>query len=231
MRHPNQQAPEAVNKEATGNTLDVIRIWETIQGEGPFVGTPAVFVRLAGCNLRCPMCDTNYTTGRKLMSTGDVVKEITNLRTDGVVVLTGGEPFRQPIVPLVNALAKWSPQLRIQIETNGIFLRNIDYDTATIVCSPKTNNLDAKSHMIRAYKYIIEAGNVHPEDHLPNCSLGYRHLPARPPKSFLRSNIYVQPLDVQDPAANKRNLDAAVQSCIKGGYRLCLQTHKMLGLD
>ena len=54
---------QAIEKSAhyTTRSYDVHSIFPTIQGEGPFVGQPAIFIRLAGCNLQCPACDTDYT--------------------------------------------------------------------------------------------------------------------------------------------------------------------------
>jgi len=79
--------------------LNVVKVWSTIQGEGPFTGTPAVFVRLAGCNLQCPLCDTNYTTNRKLRSAEEVADLVQSEHSKtSLVVLTGGEPFRQNVM-------------------------------------------------------------------------------------------------------------------------------------
>ncbi|WP_046973456.1 7-carboxy-7-deazaguanine synthase QueE, partial [Dyella japonica] len=94
----------------------------TIQGEGPFCGQPAVFVRLAGCNLQCPGCDTNYTSNRKKMSHSDIWQEIVHVTGEAktkLVVITGGEPFRQPeVVNFINYLIDMKGY-RVQVETNG----------------------------------------------------------------------------------------------------------------
>ena len=74
--------------------LDVHSIFPTIQGEGPFVGQPAIFIRLAGCNLQCPLCDTEYTEGRIRLSVPvifDAVQEHIRLFAP-LIVITGGEP-------------------------------------------------------------------------------------------------------------------------------------------
>ena len=62
----NQQAPEKQQLRGDG-LLAVHSIFYTIQGEGPFAGETAVFVRLAGCNLQCPLCDTDYTSDRRMV--------------------------------------------------------------------------------------------------------------------------------------------------------------------
>ena len=99
-----------------GRQLDVVEIFPTIQGEGPNSGLPATFVRLAGCHLRCYFCDTDFTSKRTTMTLGGIVSLIKS--NTKLVVLTGGEPMRQNIVPLCSALA---PNHHVQIETSGSF--------------------------------------------------------------------------------------------------------------
>jgi len=62
----NQQKPEPRAK-GDGSILDFHSMFFTIQGEGPFAGHRSIFVRLAGCNLQCPGCDTEYTQGRSVV--------------------------------------------------------------------------------------------------------------------------------------------------------------------
>lgn len=104
---------------------------DTIQGEGPSVGTPAMFVRLSGCNLECrPWCDTPYTWDRERfdLAAERTRRSIADLaawaaaRPEPLVVLTGGEPLMQQLalVPLVYALVGLGK--RVEIETNGTYL-------------------------------------------------------------------------------------------------------------
>lgn len=207
--------------------LDVHSIFATIQGEGPFVGEPAVFIRLAGCNLVCPGCDTDYTRGRIRMSESSIVDKVRSLLSKNrLVVITGGEPFRQDICQLVAWLADFD--IRVQIETNGTLWRKIEWRYTTIVCAPKTPSLDTRliPH-IKAYKYVLEAGQVDPSDGLPLSILGKPCRVARPPRGF---EVFVQPFDSGDPEANKRHVEAAIWSAQRFGHRLCLQTHKMIGV-
>jgi len=71
----NQQLAEK-RVERQDGALEIIDIFPTIQGEGPFAGEPAIFVRLAGCVLQCPLCDTDYTSGRRLISIPSLTEEI-----------------------------------------------------------------------------------------------------------------------------------------------------------
>jgi 7-carboxy-7-deazaguanine synthase len=232
----NTQPIERVIKDET-NELDVHSIWETIQGEGPFAGTPAVFIRLAGCNLQCPLCDTDYTSERMQMSAVDIVKQVEHIRDPMIygrrtlVVITGGEPLRQSIGVLCATLL--ACEYKVQIETNGLLYRGdlpFGDPNFAIVCSPKTPKLNYQllPH-ITALKYVLAADCADPEDGLPTAVLGQKIAVARPWPNFT-GDIYLQPEDHQDPYQNHRNVQAAVASCLKYGYRLCLQTHKIVGL-
>jgi 7-carboxy-7-deazaguanine synthase len=100
--------------------LSIIEIYRSIQGESSFAGLPCTFVRLAGCNLRCTWCDSEYTfSGGKKMSEDDIVAEVQKLSEKGLVEITGGEPMLQQreLVPLMQRLLGLSYQLLI--ETSG----------------------------------------------------------------------------------------------------------------
>ena len=87
--------------------LSIIEIYRSIQGESSFAGMPCTFVRLAGCNLRCTWCDSEYTfTGGKRMDADAVFAEVQRLSQDGLVEITGGEPMLQEreLVPFMQRL-------------------------------------------------------------------------------------------------------------------------------
>ena len=65
-------------------------IFYSLQGEGYHTGTPAVFIRFSGCNLKCLFCDTQHEDGI-LMSDEDIVTEVSRYPA-ATVILTGGEP-------------------------------------------------------------------------------------------------------------------------------------------
>lgn len=231
----NNQPVEKQVKDGDGY-LAVNSIFPTIQGEGPFAGTPSVFVRLAGCNLQCPMCDTEYTT-RKLMPVDDILVEVCRMQSPWapltLVVITGGEPFRQNLNSFINLLVEG--RYRVQIETNGTLYQPLDmfgHKNLTIVCSPKAGNINKKllPH-INALKYVATAASIDPVDGLPTHALDHPNSGglARPPINFL-GDVYLQPVDEQDSIANRRNQEAVVGSCLKYGHRLCLQTHKIIGV-
>ena len=243
----NLQQPE-VSVHSQSGTLEIVNVWKTIQGEGPFAGTPAVFVRLAGCNIQCKWCDTDYTTGRHFITFGDLVQqvgEVSNGLVRPLVVITGGEPLRQNLEPFIETLLRRDYTRQIQIETNGMlfpkWLPNVvsrykkqlvHAEPVAIVCSPKgpVINNDLQIY-IRAYKYVVEAGCVSATDGLPSTTLGGSWTVGRPHADLPRKDIYVQPMDEQDPEKNAAHLKAAVESCLTFGHKLCLQTHKIIGLE
>lgn len=253
----NEQLSEPVSRIPEGY-VDLHSVFYTIQGEGIYAGMPAVFVRLAGCNLQCPWCDTDYTSSRSLTSPSALLEQVVRAtparimrgnraamsdyhgdRGKPLVVITGGEPFRQNLVAIVNTL--WEAGYRIQIETNGtLFEKALNYERVTVICSPKTPRLHPRliPH-IAALKYVIDRSHVSDVDGLPSATMGTDFAVYRPCELF-RGEVFVQPLDesgassdavdfVSD-AANMLNLEAAVASAMKYGYRLCIQTHKLTEL-
>lgn len=233
----NEQAIEHRTDDAEGR-LDFIKAWRTIQGEGPRVGEPAVFIRLAGCNLNCPACDTNYTAGRKLLSVETIWKEhvVKALeqgnwsQTTPLIVITGGEPFRQNIVPLVDFLAM--RRLRIQIETNGLDYRmDFPWRKAQIICSPKASKIhEGLQPHLAALKYVLQAGHIDTTDGLPTSTLGRPNRVARP-EDWCPAEIFVQPLDQGNVELNRANIAATLEVVHKFGYRLSLQVHKIVGVE
>ncbi len=244
----NTQLPTKPVKTVNPEALLIHSVFYTIQGEGPFAGSPAVFVRLGGCNIQCPFCDTEYTAGAKLTDIKKVVTLVQALYGESrykqarpqaykqpLVVITGGEPFRQSLYRFVIELHKAG--FRIQIETNGtLFDPLLDYGIVTIICSPKTGSVN--KHLqpyIHSYKYVIEAGHVSPVDGLPTRALGLntKFIVFRPPVNFF-GEIYVQALDEGELGnvnlANKKHLNAAIVSSMQFGYTFCLQIHKQIGM-
>jgi 7-carboxy-7-deazaguanine synthase len=240
--------PMERKSEVSGETLDVHTVFHTIQGEGPFCGRAAVFVRLAGCNLQCPACDTDYTTGRATYNVKDLIPFIDSqwpaIAARPLVVITGGEPFRQNLYPLCHDLLRAG--YTVQIETNGtlpppnlafVELCSTDFNDVNcvfVVCSPKTGKVNSYlAPIIAAYKYVVDADSVHDEDGLPILALGHTAYPhvARPPVGFT-GPVYIQPCDRQDEAVNRRNREAVVILAMNAPdtFTVQLQTHKILNL-
>lgn len=230
----NQQPPEKGEYLAKG-MVDIVHIWPSLQGEGPFHGLKAVFIRLAGCDLQCPGCDTDYTSNRKKMWPPDVVSYVQSYMRRSLVVITGGEPFRQNIAPLVRMLL--NSGYYVQIETNGTMMppeeknNRFPWEKVITVCSPKTAKIhDEMPAVIDYYKYVLDADHV-AEDGLPSSVLGMNQKPARPPANY-DVPVYLQPMDAgADLEKNLKNMDAVTKSVMKFNYRFCFQLHKLLGLE
>ena len=98
----------------------LIEIYKSVQGESSFAGRPCIFVRLAGCNLRCSWCDSEYTfKGGYKLSDDEIVAEIEKLAPVKLIEFTGGEPLLQEreLVPLMDRLLASGYEL--MIETSG----------------------------------------------------------------------------------------------------------------
>jgi len=98
--------------------LQVTEIFKSIQGESSLSGTPCVFIRLTGCNLRCRYCDTVYAyEGGDWLSIDDILSKVDDYKCN-LVEITGGEPLLQNgVYLLISALLKTGKS--ILIETNG----------------------------------------------------------------------------------------------------------------
>lgn len=230
-------------EDRSGQSLNVHELspFYTIQGEGPDAGRTAIFVRLAKCNLRCYFCDTEFERGKE-WETFELVQKIAEMSREhrcSLVVITGGEPLLQNIVPLVNACN--SLGIACSVETAGTMfypqLREVFTAARTlydnlIVCSPKTPKIHPELEMlVGAWKYIIRDSCVDMHG-LPNMStqIPGATSPIYKPRHVI-APIYVQPMDEQDDAKNAANLRQTVQSVLNHGYRLGIQMHKLANVE
>ena len=95
--------------------MKINEIFYSLQGEGHWTGTPAVFIRFSGCNLHCGFCDTEHNSGQEL-SVDEIISEASKYPTQHII-FTGGEPTMQLTRPLVDRLHQLGKYLHI--ETNG----------------------------------------------------------------------------------------------------------------
>jgi 7-carboxy-7-deazaguanine synthase len=230
------------------DTLNVISVFLTIQGEGPLAGLPAVFIRLAGCNLRCHFCDTEFTEGARERTLDALLGEVEFLTQDTetcMVVLTGGEPLAQPITALVARLVE--RDFYVQIETAGtVWQRGLERyvvaEQLSIVCSPKTSTVHRMvAEFCKHYKYIIRNGEIDPTDGLPGRCTQDPNKPMRLYRPDLDNEditVWVQPCDEysfdgreHDFPRIKDNAGACVKIAQRFGYRISFQLHKVLGIE
>lgn len=211
--------PARAPVKGNGLTLDVQEIFPTLQGEGPLAGSPATFVRLGGCNLTCSFCDTEFESFRE-MGLGEILNEVRR-HAKKLVVITGGEPFRQPIEKLCEALIEEG--FKVQIETNGTLFRPV-HEKVQIIVSPKNTGIGYQPirpdimERAQGVKFIISA-----QDKL------YGDI-AEVGQSASHTPVFVQPMDEQDNTKNAANLKRCLELSAATGARLSLQLHKILGI-
>lgn len=135
-------------------TLKTIEVFPSIQGEGLRQGRPTIFVRLAGCNLRCPFCDTKYARrGGEDIPVDEILGIVGLFRNEFPtrwVCLTGGEPLAQDIGPLVRRLK--AEGLKVQVETNGTFPPRPPADWYTV--SPKPPAYRFHPHFLKKAREV-----------------------------------------------------------------------------
>jgi 7-carboxy-7-deazaguanine synthase len=189
--------------------IQLSEIFYSIQGEGSWTGTPAVFVRLAGCNLACDFCDTDYST--KFFATVEHVVAL--VREAGgdcpMIVLTGGEPLAQSETPaLIEALRR--DGRRVHVESNGTVFADLPEDVWLCV-SPKERVDPRMAMRANEAKLIVDA-------RVPEEQLGlFAGMPT----------ILLQP-EGNKPANVSLALDYAKAHPQR--FRLSLQTHKFIGI-
>ncbi len=120
--------------------MKVVEIFDSIQGEGQWMGVMRTFVRFAGCNLKCPFCDEAAKYGQAKEMT---IPEIVASCKQHGIVLTGGEPTIQAELPaLIDALH--ADNHAIAIETNGT--NEVASRDVWITCSPKAPDYRVCKH-------------------------------------------------------------------------------------
>ncbi len=166
-------------KDAPKDSLFVTSMFFTLQGEGPYSGSPALFIRLTKCNLTCSFCDTFFDDGEWMTfqeifaKADDTIRQYWTSRgkevphwvknndypgsvhPNVVLVMTGGEPLLQEnIGPFLNIASVIFG--KTQIESNGIPDTEVPGCT-TLVCSPKCAEKDGKpTKYLKPSKTILE---------------------------------------------------------------------------
>ncbi len=137
---------------ATEHRYGVNEIFYSLQGEGYWTGTPAVFLRFSGCNLACSFCDTDFRASTP-MSAGEIVAAVSAYPARHLV-LTGGEPLLQADEPLLSALK--DAGFFLQVETNGTIPAPVLIDWVT--CSPKL--LQSRVGRVNEVKIVYQGQDV-----------------------------------------------------------------------
>ena len=190
----------------------VNEIFYSLQGEGRWMGRPAVFVRMSGCNLKCPFCDTDFR-GYSEMSADDILSRC--LEEGGecrFIVLTGGEPSLQVDEQLIATLHQAGYYL--SMETNGTHAipEGIDW----VTCSSKVDFTEGGEPIVKQVDELklIFDGEHQVSDH-----------------GIASTFRYLQPCDVGNDSRNYLILNECIKY-IKAHpeWQLSVQMHKIVGI-
>lgn len=191
----------------------VNEIFYSLQGEGFNCGTPSVFIRLSGCNLRCAFCDTDHQN-HIMMSAPNIVEEVMRYPGAPLIVLTGGEPALHIDDALIKALKLTGKT--IAIETNGTLPLPDGIDWVTL--SPKTS---------------FPGGTTQPCV-ITTCDelkVVYTGQDLSQYDRFKTKHRFLQPCYVDDSEQRLTGLQATVKAVLKNPtWRLSLQTHRTIGI-
>lgn len=218
--------------------LPVNEIFSTIQGEGSRVGMPSIFLRLQGCPIGCPWCDTKHTWDLDpahsvapaaiadktrsaptwaMMEVGQIIDEMTLKHTPRHVVITGGEPAQYDLLPLTAALV--NSGFTAQIETSGTYPLRCSAETWVTV-SPKIGMPGGyevlQEALARADEIKMPVGKTDDMDKLVALLSHHWHRPGTP--------ILLQPLSL-----SKKATDLCVAQAIANNWRVSLQVHAIAG--
>jgi len=189
--------------------LPVMEIFDSIQGEGKYMGYPVTFIRLVGCNLACPWCDTKESWTQcsdDRMSIEDIVKRC----TQNMVVITGGEPCLHDLYPLIHALH--DVEIFVGIETNGTLPAPATADWVT--CSPKPPLYQVhRDCQFSELKYVVD--ETFTPDVIPFSRLDHT----------VSNLIWLQPEGYHMQESAKKAFDMVMTS---SRFRLGIQMHKLL---
>lgn len=187
--------------------MRINEIFYSLQGEGHYTGTPAIFIRFSGCNLQCGFCDTHHSTGNEYTE-AEILTAIAHYPARRVI-LTGGEPTLQLTRSFITALH--NAGYKVHVETNGT--NNLPAPVDWLVCSPKSPDITLKD--IDELKIVFQT----PEFDMT------------PYEGISAKEYYLQPCDTKDPQKNQQITNAAIQY-IKANpkWRLSLQIHKILNI-
>ena len=195
----------------------VNEIFHSLQGEGINAGRAAVFIRLSGCNLKCPFCDTDFKEYKE-MSVEDIITAIYEVLGENplcrLCVITGGEPTLQLEHSLIEAIHQEGMQ--IALETNGT--KPVPGGIDFITVSPKSPFLDnakvvvekcTEVKVVMTEKISVEA--------------------IRSFESIEADYYYIQPCDTGFIAPNEKIMQRCVEFIkYHPNWRLSLQQQKIL---
>lgn len=185
----------------------VNEIFYSLQGEGAYTGTPAVFVRFSGCNRKCVFCDTDFSSYIE-MTASEILTKVKNVGHDcNLIVFTGGEPLMQLDEELL--ILAHSKGYEVHLETNGTLPVPDGVDWVT--CSPKTESLGIQPDKIDEIKVVYTGQS----------DLVLEEIQKR---FFSAKFFFLQP-------CSGKNIKETIEKVLQmPSWRLSLQTHKLLNI-
>ena len=210
-------------KDAPANSLYVTSMFFTLQGEGPYAGMPAMFIRLGKCNLACSFCDTFFDDGNwmnyleietamhfaKLAHWNDrSVPKWAHGNENIVLVITGGEPLLQDNI--TEFMRGQLPHFKaVQVESNGIPFTEVP-EGVTLVCSPKCSEKNGQAvkyltpsahllHRADCLKFVMSSDPTSPYNVVPEWAHEWK-------RNNPTKNIYCSPMNVYNDFPQKIKL-------------------------
>ena len=195
--------------ESMAQQYPVSEIFTSIQGEGAHLGRVVTFIRLEGCNLRCPWCDTADKAFDINSDHYISIKEIlSNVKSD-FVVITGGEPTIHNLKPLVDALHE--KECIVAMETNGTnpIPDDVEIDWVTVSPKPPIYALNCRADEL---KYVCDE------------TLKIEHI--------VKSDLYEGLIWIQPEGHKPESIKRAIAMVHKYPWlRMGIQLHKVLGVE
>ena len=221
--------------------IKIKEIFTSIQGEGRYAGTPAIFVRVGACNCSCSFCDTTFETkdevsiekARKLIR--DEYEKNMDVRH---IVITGGEPaiYAEEIEKIFQKYDYDNTEVTFEIETNGVVLPDwanlLGIYDVFVTISPKIEEHFELYDIRKPYKLKRNTclKLVVTNEMLKDMSSIFNKLRIIYP-DYSKSDIYLQPVDV--PTKNGKSYFKIAKQLIANnvyGCNLSVQLHKILGV-
>lgn len=206
---------------STGGLLRVMEQFHSVQGEGVQMGRSAVFLRLAGCSVGCPWCDTKASWpahGHPLVPVECLVDTVRQAQP-ALVVITGGEPLQQDLTSLCQALAPLA--IPRHLETSGVAPLSGAFEWITL--SPKRHHPPQPELLARCHELKVVI-------HEP-ADLDFAMAMAAACQTMDRSSSPGPQLCVQPGAGSATGARLAIHHVKQHPqWRLSLQTHKWLGV-
>jgi organic radical activating enzyme len=201
----------------------VVELFESVQGEGANVGLPAAFLRLGGCNLSCPWCDTDFSI-HEMMDVETILNRLSMFQGRSLI-LTGGEPTIHPSLSILVSHLKQAGYW-IALETNGMIelppsLRQmLDYISTSPKAHAASDYLEARMVRRTDEVRIVVEGDV-----FDFCIRMRSQISAA--RYFLSPCNREGKMNVQETLVLLKRLNAEEYV---NPWRLSLQLHKLIGI-